>query len=356
MHDQVLHLLLDHDDSHVSLARLVHHAAEANDAELVLRLAPEAARQAAAQGSHREAVAHYRSALEYADVLSAEQQAELLDALSNECYLHGRMEQAVQAQQTALSLWRGLKRTEKIGNTLCELSNIFAFMARHEEAMHSAMEAVELLETLPPSRELARSYQHLASLFMGDSDTANTMLWATRALELAEQLGDAGTVCSVLNDLGSTEMDELPGRGRDKLEQRRLSMKHATWHWRLVKCNSSLQSRQRGRSGAGCKEILKGVWPRLHPALRWRSRPTVPGTGEKWRFGCGLAEGCMKCQSGHLSHSPCRWQATGATQQPFGSRLAAPTSRGSLSWTAMKRQSVLRWTSSSGWEPGRRRR
>ena len=176
LHAQVLHLLLDHDDPRISLARLVHHAAEANDAEVVLRLAPAAARQAAAQGSHREAVAHYRSALEYADVLSAEQQAELLDALSNECYLHGRMEQAVQAQQTALSLWRGLKQTEKIGNTLCELSNIFAFMARHEEAMHAAMEAVELLETLPPSRELARSYQHLASLFMGVGDTANTML------------------------------------------------------------------------------------------------------------------------------------------------------------------------------------
>ena len=123
LHAQVLHLLLEHEGySHVSLARLVHHAAEANEVELVLRLAPTAARQAATQGAHREAAAHYRRALAYAGGLPAEQRAALLDALAHECYLHGQLDEALQSRVAALSLWRGLKETERVGHTLRQLS------------------------------------------------------------------------------------------------------------------------------------------------------------------------------------------------------------------------------------------
>ena len=66
---QMLHALLAHEDEAPALARLVHHAAQARDATAVLRLAPKAARQASAQGAHREAMAHYQTALRYADRL-----------------------------------------------------------------------------------------------------------------------------------------------------------------------------------------------------------------------------------------------------------------------------------------------
>ena len=51
------------------LARLVHHAVGAGDGEAVQRFAPAAARQAARLGAHREAAAHYRTALAWADSL-----------------------------------------------------------------------------------------------------------------------------------------------------------------------------------------------------------------------------------------------------------------------------------------------
>ena len=47
----------------VPLARRVHHATRAGDRAAVLRYAPEAARQAQQRGAHREAAAHWRTAL-----------------------------------------------------------------------------------------------------------------------------------------------------------------------------------------------------------------------------------------------------------------------------------------------------
>src|SRR5262249_37225023 len=91
LHAQFLHELLARGAARASLARLVHHAAAAEDAALVLRFAPEAARQAAARGAHREAVAHYRTALHYTDRMTLEQQADLLDRLYDELYLTAHM-------------------------------------------------------------------------------------------------------------------------------------------------------------------------------------------------------------------------------------------------------------------------
>ena len=67
LHAEILRALLEHGVEQTLLARLVHHAVEAQDTALALRFSPAAARQAAAQGAHREAMAHFQTALRYAD-------------------------------------------------------------------------------------------------------------------------------------------------------------------------------------------------------------------------------------------------------------------------------------------------
>jgi predicted ATPase len=96
----------------ISLARLVHHAAQAEDAALVLRFAPEAAKQAAAQGAHREATAHYQTALLYKSQMPPEQRADMLDGVANEYYLTGQVEEAIAPCKAALAIWRALDDTE----------------------------------------------------------------------------------------------------------------------------------------------------------------------------------------------------------------------------------------------------
>ncbi len=69
LHEQVLEILAQRPG--ISAARITHHANRAENAEAVLRFAPLAATQAASVRAHREAAAHYRTALQYADEADA---------------------------------------------------------------------------------------------------------------------------------------------------------------------------------------------------------------------------------------------------------------------------------------------
>ncbi len=222
LHAQVLHLLLERGEeqaSYLSLARLVHHATQAEDRAAVLRFAPQAARQASAQGAHREAAAHHRCTVNYAGSWPADQRAALLDDLANECSLSGQLEEALETWAAALSIWRGMHNWEKVAHDLHHQSRTCSFLGRNAEAERLAREAVELLEPFPPSRELAMAYAGLAGRRMVENDSANTMLFGTRALEMAELLDDAETACCALSYIGSIQLAEGNREGYDTLER-----------------------------------------------------------------------------------------------------------------------------------------
>jgi DNA-binding CsgD family transcriptional regulator len=227
LHAQVLGALLDRGIEQVPLARLVHHAAHAEDAALVLRFAPVAAKQASAQGAHRAAAAHYAIALRYADLLDAEQRAGLLEESSYEWYLTGRIEDAVPPREAALAIWRALDQKEKVGHNLRRLSRLNWFRGQIPDAERHAMEAVQLLETLPPGRELAMAYGNLSHLRMFAGDTVQTQVWGMRAIELADRLDDVETVSYALNNIGTAELAAGDERGQAKLERSlQLALEH----------------------------------------------------------------------------------------------------------------------------------
>ena len=146
------------------------------------RFAPLAAKQAAAQGAHREAAAHYATALQVANQLPLERQAELLEGRAYECYLTSQMEEAVQARQAALRIWRKLDRSDQVGHTLRWLSRLSWFLGKSGEAEQYAAEAVQLLETLPPDARLAMAYSNRAQLAMLADNTAEAVRWGERAI------------------------------------------------------------------------------------------------------------------------------------------------------------------------------
>jgi AAA ATPase domain len=115
LHRRVLRVLADAPAPGVDVARLVHHAREAGDAEAVLRYAPEAARQAAAVAAHREALGHYRAVLPHAGRLPAPVRAELLEGCSVECYLSGLAGEAVSARRAAVGLREAAGDRDKLG-------------------------------------------------------------------------------------------------------------------------------------------------------------------------------------------------------------------------------------------------
>jgi tetratricopeptide (TPR) repeat protein len=229
LHTQVLQALLNHGEDTSQAARLVHHATGAYDEALVVRYAPLAAQQASAQGAHREAVAQYATALRYADQFPPERQAALLEGRANECYLTGQMEEAMQARQDALRIWRQLDRPDKVGQTLRWLSRISWVLGKPGEAEQYAVEAMHLLETLPPSADLAMAYSNRAQLYMLAEDNAEAVQWGERAIALAESLGDVETLVHALNNVGTAQLDIQDEQGRATLERSlRLALE---WGW-----------------------------------------------------------------------------------------------------------------------------
>ncbi|HKT40337.1 MAG TPA: LuxR C-terminal-related transcriptional regulator, partial [Ktedonobacterales bacterium] len=204
---QVLRAFMELGEGQVSLARLVHHATQAEDSAAVLQFAPAAAREASAQGAHREAVEQYRTALRFADGLAAETRAELLEGLARECLLIGRATDAIQTGEDALALWRKLDIPQQVGHNLRWLSRIYWWVGQGAKAKSYADTAMSVLQTLPPDSELGWAYSYRAMLAMLAEKTADAQLWGNRTVELAEQLGDEELLVHASHTLEMTRLN-----------------------------------------------------------------------------------------------------------------------------------------------------
>ena len=218
LHATVLRRLLERGGS-VSTARLVHHATLAGDVAAVRRYAPEAAREASALGAHREAAAHYRTALDHAPADDLEARATLSEGRAYECYLVNQFDDAVAARETALGLRRQQDNLLKVGDNLCWLSRLAYIRGRGQDARKLATEAVQILEQLPPGPELAMAYSAMSQRHMLSEDNLAAVDWGQRALRIAEPLGLTETVVHALNNVGTAELQMGDLAGRAKLER-----------------------------------------------------------------------------------------------------------------------------------------
>ena len=220
LHARVFDVLMQRGAEHVGFARLVHHAEGANLPEQVLHLAPEAAREASAVGAHREAGAHYDTALRCARTLTAAERAALLEAHSFELHLIADMDEAVRARGQALALRRRLDDRLREGSDLRWLSRLTWFQGRSEEAVRLGQEAVRVLEPLGSTAELAMAYSNLAQLAMLGDQGQDAVAWGERAIVLAGQVGDVETRAHALINVGSARMYAgQEAEGRALLEQ-----------------------------------------------------------------------------------------------------------------------------------------
>jgi DNA-binding CsgD family transcriptional regulator/tetratricopeptide (TPR) repeat protein len=103
-------------------ARLVHHAVAADDAQTVSDVAPRAGREAAAAGSHREALAHFDAALRHAHRLAPGELARLVDDHAWELYNARRFADAVAGSRRAVQLYRDVGDRAGLGGALVRLS------------------------------------------------------------------------------------------------------------------------------------------------------------------------------------------------------------------------------------------
>jgi DNA-binding CsgD family transcriptional regulator/tetratricopeptide (TPR) repeat protein len=190
----------------IPAARLAHHADGSRNAEEVLRFAPVAAMQAASVGAHREAAAHYQVALRYAQDRSPDERARLQEQLSYECYLTGQNERGIQAQRSAMEIWRALGQRVREGAALRWMSRLSWYAGSREEASRYGAEAVATLESLPPGPELAMAYCNRADLDMEAHQADSSIDWARRAIALAESWANDEILSHALDTLGTMRL------------------------------------------------------------------------------------------------------------------------------------------------------
>ena len=218
-HRRVLKALVARPDREQVLARIVHHADACGDPDALLEYAPAAARQAAALGAHRQAVDHYRRALQHVGALSRETRAQLTEALAYEHYLTSDIEAARETQHQALELWRQLDVPLAVGRNVRWLSRLAWFAGDREEAQRRADEAIAVLGGLPESEELAMAFSNRSQLDMLSNDLAPCIAWGTKAIELARRLGSDCVLCHALNTVGTMRMVVGELEGRAQLEE-----------------------------------------------------------------------------------------------------------------------------------------
>lgn len=217
MHAQLLKALATRPD--VPAARLAHHAAGANDRLNVLHYAPLAGKEAASVGAHREAAAHYRSAVAHAGALAPAERATLLDQLTYECFLTGDYVQALPAQRAALEIWRLQGQPLKVGESLRWLSRLSWFVGDSAGASRYCAESVATLESLPPSPELAMAYCERSDLALEAHEAQLAIESAQAAISLAQRWGKTEILCDSLTTLGTMRLIVGDSSGRSDLDR-----------------------------------------------------------------------------------------------------------------------------------------
>ena len=198
-------------------ARLAHHAEAAGDSAAALEHARAAAERASERGAHREAAAQYARCLRFADDLSSQEVAELLERRADECSVTLQVEEAVSASLASLQRYRALGDRLKEGELLSRYSRNLYWAARLVEAEDAAHEAVQVLEALPPGPELAQVYAHMAAQRVVSLDAEGAVVWGERAIELAAQLGEETIVVGASIAIGAAESTR--GNGSGALEE-----------------------------------------------------------------------------------------------------------------------------------------
>lgn len=195
-------------------ARLAHHAEAADDAALVLVYSEQAGDRAARLGAHREAAAHFAAALVHAEGAA---RAALLERRTQECFLSGMIDEAVEAVTDALEIRVATGDRLREGDAYNWLSRLAWYQGDGVRVWDAGLTAIEILEGLPPSRALAQAYSARATRHVMDFDLAGAREWGEKAIGVAEGLGDTDMVVGALRNVATAEMTHERPEGREKL-------------------------------------------------------------------------------------------------------------------------------------------
>ena len=229
LHARVLAALGEPGIGEASLARLVHHAQRAEDRDAILDLAPRAARDAAMRGARREAAAHCRIALAFADALPDAEHAALLEEYAGHCFELSDLGAAIPAREQAIALFEKIGDRARCSESLARQAMPLVRALRNADADASSRRAIEIAETLPEGPTLAMACATEAYLRMLNRDVRDAIAWGERAIALSERFDCNETRATAYNVLGAaTVFVDYPRGCEHMLTSLRLSRQLAS--------------------------------------------------------------------------------------------------------------------------------
>ncbi|HEY2242429.1 MAG TPA: AAA family ATPase [Streptosporangiaceae bacterium] len=201
------------------VSQLVHYAAQAGDEDAIVTYGPAAARDAAAAGAHREAVAHFRLVLEHVDRISRDDQARLLEEYGIENYTLGATAPAIDAQQRAVALNRAHGTAGQLAVSLRWLSRMHWNAGDRPNAEDTAAQAVAAAERAGEPGVLALALSNQSQLFMLANQNAEAIALGERAIALARVAEDDAALSHALTNVGTAYWFDGNPAGRPMLDE-----------------------------------------------------------------------------------------------------------------------------------------
>ncbi len=218
IHEHFLKQLID--QKNPPLDQLVHHASGALATGSVLKYAPIAAEAAAEIGSHREAAAHYATALEFVSDAEPEQAATLYENWAYEAGLALKIDdEVIDARKHAITIWRALGRRDKVGANLRWLSRLHWYRGEAAKATRYSDEAVQILENEGPSKEKAMAYSLRSQLHMLNDRMLEAIEWGEKAIAMASDFDDDEVIVHALNNIGTAKLFRGNKEGLTDMEE-----------------------------------------------------------------------------------------------------------------------------------------
>jgi ATP/maltotriose-dependent transcriptional regulator MalT len=245
LNKKILDLLLESFEQNHAPERIIHHAKNANEYDLVVKYAPMAATQAASVGAHIEAARLYLTAIEYYQGNDEDTLLQFYESYAYECYLTNQPKEAIIYTNRALDIWKKKNDIEKIGNSMRLLSRLWWWSGNWHRAENFAKEAIEVLESQPSSKAKAMAYSNLAQLKMLTERRDECLYWGEKAIALARELNDGETLSHALNNVGTVQMTQGSMEKGNELLQQSLAIalknsynEHAARAYTNLGCNS----------------------------------------------------------------------------------------------------------------------
>ena len=290
------------------IERIIHHAKNANEYDLVVHYAPIAGERAASLGAHREACRLYLSAIEYYQETNKDLLLELYEPYAYECYLTNRISEAIIYTTRAMHIWKEKKDIEKTGNSLRLLSRLWWFAGNRKNASAYATQAVETLDDQPASPAKAMACSNMSQLYMLSKESAKSIHWGEKAIEMARKLDNNEILSHALNNVGTVQMTDTGTRqkGIELLGQSLNIALSNGLHEHAARAYTNLCSNGiASKDYAFSKKILnEGIhYCQEHDLdswsfymLSWKARLLLE-TGQ-WKEACSIAENMLK-NEGH---------------------------------------------------------